>query len=49
MASCPSIGVKSSMEEPDYLQDRFLFGFLSGILRENWKDTDKISMAPAQG
>ena len=25
------------------------FGFLSGIIRQNWNDTEKISMAPAQG
>ena len=24
-------------------------GFLSGIIRQNWNDTEKISMAPAQG
>ena len=26
-----------------------LAGFLSGIIRQNWNDTEKISMAPAQG
>ena len=24
-------------------------GFPSGIIRENWNDTENISMAPAQG
>ena len=24
-------------------------GFPSGIIRQNWNDTEKISMAPAQG
>ena len=27
----------------------FHFGFLSGIIRQNWNDAEKISMAPAQG
>ena len=30
----------------DQLSD---LGFLSGIIRQNWNDTEKISMAPAQG
>ena len=28
---------------------KMVFGFLSGIIRQNWNDTEKISMAPAQG
>ena len=31
------------------LLDVFALGFLSGIIRQNWNDTEKISMAPAQG
>ena len=26
-----------------------IVGFPSGIIREHWNDTEKISMAPAQG
>ena len=29
--------------------NKMAFGFLSGIIRQNWNDTEKISMAPAQG
>ena len=29
--------------------NKMAFGFLSGITRQNWNDTEKISMAPAQG
>ena len=28
---------------------KMVFGFLSGIIRQNWNDTEKTSMAPAQG
>ena len=27
----------------------YTFGFPSGIIRYNWNDTEKFSMAPAQG
>ena len=27
----------------------YYIGFPSGIIRYNWNDTEKISMAPAQG
>ena len=29
--------------------NKMAFGFLSGIIRQNWNDTENISMAPAQG
>ena len=29
--------------------NKMAFGFLSGIIRQNWNDTEKISMASAQG
>ena len=31
------------------LVNKMAVGFLSGIIRQNWNDTEKISMAPAQG
>ena len=29
--------------------NKMAFGVLSGLIRQNWNDTEKISMAPAQG
>ena len=31
------------------VDQHYVIGFLSGIIRQNWNDTEKISMAPAQG
>ena len=41
-------GRKVKVEMLDALPFWFV-GFLSGIIRQNWNDTEKISMAPAQG
>ena len=40
---------KTRSPKPEAQQVPDLRGFPSGIIRSDWNDTEKISMAPAQG